>query len=448
MKYTKRLRKVISIFLIGISLIFSSVSCRKTEEQEKKEEVQKQQETSEKEKILKESGKKVTLNLWSVETEISLYHKAYENAIREFEKDYPDIKINFEYFEGESYKTKLKNAVATNELPDIFFSWQGGFSQYFAESGKLLDLSSYYEKEYRDLLPEDKTQNSRYDGNRLFGVGYSGNCSVLMYNKEILNRYGLEVPESWEEFMNICRGLSNHGITPLAVSMKDTWCLACIHDQLVVKGAGHDMTEKMIMGEEQYEGEACRFAAQQMKELADMPAFFPDATEISYNEQLERFKDGKAAMMVQLGNNCNDVYSTVDHPEIFDVKEFPVVKDTVSVTEQVGGSSEAFFVNANTRYPDIAAYTAFELARRVGAEAQKEGITISPWTDSPEMEENNPVQRKLKRINEQASSYTLWFDTAMTGDNAGRYLTLLQQLCTDKVSVDEFISGMKEQLQK
>ncbi len=449
-KRMHRLKKVISI-LLGMSLIFSLALYQKqTVEQETREkrDSNKWQETQGKEEALVRPKNKITLNLWLIETETTLLHKAYTNAIKEFEKDYPDIKINFEYFESESYKTKLKNAVATNELPDIFFSWQGGFSQYFAESGKLLNLEPYYEKEYKDLLPEEKTKNSRYNGKGFYGVGYSEICSVLMYNKDILNHYNLEAPDNWEEFMNVCRVLSSQGMTPLAVSMKDTWCLACIHDQLIVKGAGHDMVEKMLNGDEKYEGKACTFAAQQMKELADMPAFFSDATEISYNEQLERFKEGKAAMMVQLGNNCNDVYSTSDHSEIFDVKEFPIVNNEISVTEQVGGSSEALWVNAATKYPDVAAYTAFELARNIGAELQREGIAISPWTDSPEMEEINPVHRKLKQINEEASSYTLWFDTAMTGDNAGEYLTLLQQLCTDKISVDEFMAGMKEQLQK
>ena len=331
MKRTGNIWKPLAI-LLGITLLFSMTACRDAEQKQNGGHNRKQQEISSRKEALNPK-ENVTVSLWIVETEESSYHEIYENAVSEFEEDYPKIKIDFGYYESESYKTKLKNAVATNELPDVFFSWQGGFSQNFAESGKLLNLEPYYEQSYQTLLPEEKTQNSRYEGGELYGVGFSSNCSVLMYNKAILERCGLKPPDTWAEFMEVCRALSNQGITPLAVSMKDTWCLACIHDQLIVKSVGHDAAEQMICGEMPYEGEACIFAAEQMRELADMPAFFEDAAQLSYNEQLERFKEGKAAMMVQLDINCQDVYNTAEDPEIFAVREFPVVNRKIAVTE-------------------------------------------------------------------------------------------------------------------
>ena len=55
----------------------------------------------------------------------------------------PDVQIKVETVENERYKTKIKTAFATNELPDIFYSWGGGFSKPFIESGKVLSLNQY-----------------------------------------------------------------------------------------------------------------------------------------------------------------------------------------------------------------------------------------------------------------------------------------------------------------
>jgi len=45
------------------------------------------------------------------------------------------------------------SAVAANELPNIFFTWAGGFSSSFIDSGKVHPLDEYYEN-YKNELPK------------------------------------------------------------------------------------------------------------------------------------------------------------------------------------------------------------------------------------------------------------------------------------------------------
>ena len=83
-------------------------------------------------------AEEVTLTLWSIATESDAFNPAYTNAIADFEAAHPGVTIVHETFENESYKTKIKTAVAANDLPDIFFTWGGGFSQAFVESEKVM----------------------------------------------------------------------------------------------------------------------------------------------------------------------------------------------------------------------------------------------------------------------------------------------------------------------
>ena len=64
-----------------------------------------------------EAAKETTLTLWSIATESDSFHHAYIQAIADFEVANPGIKIKMETFENQSYKTKIKSAVAANELP-------------------------------------------------------------------------------------------------------------------------------------------------------------------------------------------------------------------------------------------------------------------------------------------------------------------------------------------
>ena len=122
-----------------------------------------------------------TLTMWTIATEGDANYQAYQNAIADYEEEHPDVTIEMESFENESYKTKIKAAVAANELPDIYFTWGGGFSSAFVEAGKSMELDSYYDA-YKDDLPESTLKYATYGG-KLYGVPYVVSISGIFYNK-------------------------------------------------------------------------------------------------------------------------------------------------------------------------------------------------------------------------------------------------------------------------
>lgn len=73
------------------------------------------------------SAEEKTLTFWSIATESDNMHSSYLKAIEEWESNHEGYKIKFETFENQAYKTKIKSAVAANELPDLFFTFGGGF---------------------------------------------------------------------------------------------------------------------------------------------------------------------------------------------------------------------------------------------------------------------------------------------------------------------------------
>ena len=90
------------------------------------------------------AGEEKVLTMWTIAVEGDSTHHAYQAAIADYEAAHPGVKIEMEAIENESYKTKIKAAVAANELPAIYFSWGGGFSEAFVEAGKVLKLDDYY----------------------------------------------------------------------------------------------------------------------------------------------------------------------------------------------------------------------------------------------------------------------------------------------------------------
>ena len=102
----------------------------------------------------------ITLTMWCIATESDANRPAYEKAVAEFEAAHPNIKIEWEAFENQSYKTKIKAAMSDPDtLPDIFFTWSGAFLGDFAEAGTAYCVDEAY-KPFAAELPEVMLQNS------------------------------------------------------------------------------------------------------------------------------------------------------------------------------------------------------------------------------------------------------------------------------------------------
>jgi raffinose/stachyose/melibiose transport system substrate-binding protein len=393
-------------------------------------------------------GKDITLTMWTIATESDSFHQPYLDAIKDFETNHPGVKIKMETFENESYKTKIKAAVAANELPDIFFTWAGGFSESFVESGKVLSLDTYYSK-YSDEITMAALANDVYNG-KLYGSVTCTPVSVLWYNKAMFDAQGLKVPTTWDEFKAICQKFVDAGIDPIGTSVKDTWVLAMLHDGLALKSAGHDKVVKALTKNGQsYNDADFLAAANAIKELVDMGAFIEGATGLSNDEASAAFYAEQVPMYITGSWMGGSILTDAEHPENFSVAPIPVVNSAnAATTDFMGGGSDTLMVSASTENPDMAATAAFEITRSVSKYAYLSGAGIPAWTVDYDATAVPEISRQVAELAANATSFTLWFDTLMNSDDAGEYLSLLQGLYTGDITPKEFVEGMDSQLSK
>ena len=87
---------------------------------------------------------KTKLEMWCIATESDSNRKSYEKAIADVTAAHPEIEFTWEAFENQSYKTKIKAAVAADEMPDIFFTWSCAFLGDFVDAGRVYCLDDEY----------------------------------------------------------------------------------------------------------------------------------------------------------------------------------------------------------------------------------------------------------------------------------------------------------------
>ena len=395
-----------------------------------------------------DAAKETTLTLWSIATESDSFHTAYADAIKDFETSHPGVKVVHETFENESYKTKIKSAVAANELPDVFYTWAGGFSQPFVDSGKVLDLTSYYGN-YKEDLSEAAVANITYDG-KVYGSTIVTPVSAMWYNQKIFKENNLEAPATWDDFVNVCTTLKAAGVTPIATSAKDKWVLAMLHDGLTLKSVGPEKLQKTLLKQGgSYSDPDFLLSAQKIKELSDIGAFIDGAAALSNDEASAEFYAGKAAMYFTGSWMGGSIMTDAADPTDFSVAPIPVVNDkNAKITDFMGGGADSLMVSASTKDADLSAEFAFEVTKGISKYAYLSGAGIPAWKVNYDDSAVPELTKKVAEYANGATSFTLWFDTLLESEDANEYLALLQKLYLGSITPEDFQKEMAAQLEK
>lgn len=119
--------------------------------------------------------------------------------------DYADFYAD----EGYSYRELLLKRLESG-LPDDLYVITAEDVLEIDRRGYIYDLSAL---PCINNLSEDALQQSTCNG-KVFSVPLSYTSFGLIWNVDMLHRYGLNVPENSEEFWNVCETLKQNGILP------------------------------------------------------------------------------------------------------------------------------------------------------------------------------------------------------------------------------------------
>ncbi|MEV8249780.1 ABC transporter substrate-binding protein [Microbacterium sp. NPDC076768] len=107
--------------------------------------------------------------------------------------------------------------------PDIMLANYNYEIARFVQRCALTDLSDTdAASEVRDDLQPLMDQYGSCEG-RQSALPYSVMAASVIYNKEIFDEQGLEVPQTWDELLEVCEQLKAAGIDPFYATFKDDW---------------------------------------------------------------------------------------------------------------------------------------------------------------------------------------------------------------------------------
>ncbi len=388
------------------------------------------------------TDEEITLNMWCIATESDSNRHSYEAAIADMAEKYPNITLNWEAFENESYKTKIKAAVSANEMPDIFFTWSCAFLQDFVDAGKVYCLDAAYE-EFKDELPESMLGNSTYDGKH-YGVPLTMNIVGLFANMDLLKSVGYdEIPGTYEEFIECCDALKAAGIIPFGCAGKETWCVTEYLESVIEKSVGYETLNDIFLGRATWDNADVAAAVDTFQSLVNNGYFDPNGIALGNDEVKANFMDGKYAFYMNGTWNCADFANNAEFFPKVKVAEFPVINaDKATLGQLIGGPSDTLAVAASSANADIAAKYCFELGKLICHYGYLDGCGLPAWTPYGDTSAVNALTQDVAVICGNATGYVLFGDTAMNADDANTYLSYVDLVYGCEVDGQGFIEGL------
>lgn len=144
----------------------------------------------------------------------------FRELIAEYNASQDDVEVVFDT------SSNLQAGFLRGNPPDLGLLNYNMEMSRFMERGALSDLSDMPEADR--ILPEVQDlvdQYATYPG-RTSVLPYSVMAASVIYNIDIFEQQGLEVPQTWDELIEVCDQLQGAGITPFYGTFKDPWTVA------------------------------------------------------------------------------------------------------------------------------------------------------------------------------------------------------------------------------
>ena len=134
-----------------------------------------------------------------------------EMNVNSFMEAFPDIKVSFIAMPGE-IEQYMSLKAAADEVPDVFGINPNSFGADLADRGIVGDIG--HTKVWKNLLPGSKLMFTSPGGKR-FGIPPGVATMLYYYRLDTFEKYNLEVPTNWEEFLDVCETLKENGEVPI-----------------------------------------------------------------------------------------------------------------------------------------------------------------------------------------------------------------------------------------
>ncbi|MES2866400.1 MAG: extracellular solute-binding protein, partial [Actinomycetota bacterium] len=247
-----------------------------------------------------------TLKLWHYEGADSAMGIAWAQAIKTFEEE-TGAKVEFEEKSFEQIQKTASQVLDTDAAPDLMeFNKGNATAGFLASTGLITDISdAVAEYGWDEKLAPSLQTTAKYSedgvmgGDNWYGVPNYGEFVGVYYNKGAFAAAGLEIPTTYEEFVDVLEAFVAKGITPLAEAGAE-YPLGQLWYQLALLEGDRGFVDDYQLYENpvDWEGPEVTSATETLKEYVDKGYIASDVSSVKAEDAGVSFINGSAPIFV------------------------------------------------------------------------------------------------------------------------------------------------------
>lgn len=316
-----KLRKILGLIILGMTMI-SATGCGNKEEEDV-----------------------VVIELVQSKMEAV---EIFEELEQKFNESHDDIQLVVST--PSDALTILKTRFIREDYPDIIGIGGDINYSYFLDADLLMEISDFETVDdiKESYLAIDKTlELIPQEG--VYALPYVANASGVLYNVELFEEYGWEIPNTWTELIALCDEMEDAGVQPFYYGYKDTWTCLATWNPLASSLSSPSTTADVNLGLTTFTNEYAEVA----EKAATLVSYSQDDPyAYGYNDACTAFARGESAMFL-IGSYAVPQIESVNPDIVIDSFTLPASNE-VDENVLTSGIDLQFSVLNNTEHKEEA----------------------------------------------------------------------------------------------
>lgn len=303
----------------------------------------------------KSSDDKASISIWHNFAGDDLRAQTVRGIIAQYKKDHPDVKVDEQAIPVDGYRQRISTVAAADELPDIFLTYAGSFTDEFYEGKMIQPITSILDvhADWKDGFLENALEVYNYDGEIYSAPVAMSATSFLYYNKKLFEDHNLEVPKTWDDFLAVIDVFNEKGITPLAMGNQAPWVAqSTTFGAIADRVTGSEWFMKAVAQDgASFTDPVFIKALGYFKQLVDAKAYQDGANAIDNTQAEQYFAQGNAAMMINGSWTISSLAASVSEDVLANIGVTVVPSIPGGEGKQntiTGGPGGGFLLNSKT----------------------------------------------------------------------------------------------------
>lgn len=331
----------------------------------------------------------------------------------------------------------VKTRLASGDMADLVTYNAGSLLKALNPSEYFLDLSEY------DIVDEldDTYRGAVTVDDAVYGIPTSSSSAMaILYSKDKYEEYDLEIPKTWDAFLENCETLKDAGETALIGSFADIWTtqFPFLGDYYNVVASDPEFTAEFEAGDAKYaETKSALASFQKCRDLVDY--YNEDYLATTYNDASDKLAAGEGCQWFISSTavgNIAQLYDkeTADRIGIFGVPGDDAENAGITVSEPV-----SFYVNQEAEHTDaIMDFLEYYISQEgIDAYTEVQMVTgpmcVKDWTIADEYQLE--VVKELQQYFEDGKVHVAQeFETAVKGSNCA---SICQEVGSGQTTAEE-----------